>query len=99
MDWSTHGRERLEVALNESNVCGIRTPQPGEVRVLVQVLALPAIGPIDPDPRRELVFEGVSGLEVLLRTFTVEGNGPAIPLADLEEADAFSTSADDMRTV
>lgn len=82
-------RERLEAALNEATVCGLRSPRSGEVRVLLEVSALPETGPIDPDPRQELVFHGVTGLDVVLRRTTIDGDGPAIALADLEEADAF----------
>ncbi|WP_144128023.1 hypothetical protein [Catellatospora sichuanensis] len=83
------------VALNESDVVGLRVNWPGRtVRLLLHVLALPEHGPADPDTRRALVFTGVCLMRVLLRAdrSTSRDYGHAIELADAEAADAFLAS-------
>lgn len=93
MDWTDRTRELLEVALNECDVVGVRHSEGmDEVRVLLHVAALPETGPMDPDRRRTLVFHGVPEVRVVLRTCTVDGHGPAIPLADLDGVESFFDS-------
>lgn len=72
VDWSDDNRERLEVALTESDVVGVRLSAiEGEaVDVLLHVLALPESGPVENDPRRMLRFCGVDDVSVLLRRVT-----------------------------
>ena len=92
MNWDERGRERLEIALTEADVLGVRSLDDASVALLLDISALPAIGPIDQDPRRKLVFHGVSELRILLRSVTVDGNGPAIPLRDLDAVEDFFES-------
>ena len=40
----------------------------GEARLLVEVEALPEVGPIDPDPRRAIVMSSVESIEVTVRS-------------------------------
>ncbi|MEV4412333.1 hypothetical protein [Catellatospora sp. NPDC049609] len=87
--------EGCNVALNESDVVGLRVDWPSRtVRLLLHVLALPEHGPVDPDTRRALVFTGVRLVRVLLRadrSFSRD-YGNAIDLPDAEAADAFLAS-------
>ncbi|MEU8006301.1 hypothetical protein AB0B66_34525 [Catellatospora sp. NPDC049111] len=89
--------EGCNVALNESDVVGLRVNWPARtVRLLLHVLAMPEEGPIDADTRRALVFTGVSLMRVLLRrdrTRTASRDyGHPIELADADAADAFLAS-------
>lgn len=53
MEWDDATRERLEVALNESDVVGVRLdPARAYVDVLLHVIALPESGPLMKDGRR-----------------------------------------------
>lgn len=70
----------LDVALNESTVVGLRTRADGAVVLLAHVLTLP----YDGDPRRALVFGGVTRNRVLLRR-----GEEVLPLADVAAAHAF----------
>lgn len=82
--------ERLDVALNESSVCGISfDAQRGEARLLLEVLALPQTGPMDLDPRRALVMSAVSAVEIILREDLVQGLGPVLPLGSLDEVESL----------
>ena len=85
----------LNVALDEAVVQGVRIDRPaGQVRVLLQVLTLPAEGPADPDPRRAVILTGVSQSRVLLRRDRTGAIpfGPPIPLADQQALDDFFAS-------
>jgi hypothetical protein len=67
----------LNVALNESDPCGLSYDRDAcEARFLLEVLALPRDGPVDPDPRRALVLRGVSALCVWLEQESPGGGGP-----------------------
>lgn len=94
MDWSDDNRERLEVALTEADVVGLRlnVHKVGAVDVLLHVLALPESGPMENDPRRILRFFGVDDVSVLLRRVTRDGNGPPTDLADLDAVEEFFES-------
>lgn len=93
MHWDKQLVDRLDLAFNEATVCGLRyDPSAAEVRLLVEVLALPEIGPIDPDPRRVVAFCGVSSVEVILRPDMPSGPGPVLPLESLEALETFFAS-------
>jgi hypothetical protein len=72
----------LDVALNEATVAGLRPGPDGSIQLLLQVLALPETGPVDPDTRRALVLSGVSKVRVLLRRDRNRDSsyGPVVPL-------------------
>lgn len=88
--------ERLETALNESDVLGVRLAADGStVDVLLHVLGLPEYGPISPDSRRVLQLTNPSTLRFLLRTNTLESptdQSPAIPLRDMGAVEDFFAS-------
>lgn len=85
--------ERLNTALNEAAVCGLRfDPVEGVARLLVEVQALPDQGPIDPDPRRALVMSDVASIAIWLRVDRSEGLGPPMGLGALEDVEAFFAS-------
>lgn len=94
MDWNDDNRERLEVALTEADVVGIRhSPTDTEaVDVLLHVLALPESGAVKDDPRRILRLDGVDEVKVLLRRVTRDGSGPPLSLADLDAVEQFFES-------
>jgi hypothetical protein len=96
MQWTPELLGGLGGAVEEATVFGIvRDVDETVCRVLLEVVALPEIGPIDPDPRRVLVLSGVTCVEVLLRRDpapAVEGLGPAIPLSSLGDLDRFFAS-------
>lgn len=92
MEWTERNQERLETAVNEADVVGVRSLDRETVAFLLEVCALPEVGPMDPDPRRMLVLHGVTELRFLLRRVTVDGSGPAVPLADLEALEDFFES-------
>lgn len=85
----------LNVGLDEAVVRGVRWDlSAGQVRVLLEVLALLPDGQADPDPRRILVLSEVSELEVLLRrdqTGTIH-YGPPMPVPDQAALDRFFAS-------
>jgi hypothetical protein len=57
VEWDQGLIDRLDLAFNESQVCGLHFDQArAEARLLVEVLALPQVGLTDPDPRRVVVF-------------------------------------------
>jgi hypothetical protein len=60
--------------------------------VLLEVLALPEIGPIDPDPRRVMVLSEVSSMEVTLRREMRSEPGPVLPLESLDALETFFAS-------
>jgi hypothetical protein len=69
MDWDNETRERLETALNESDVVGVRLDSSElHVDVLLHVLSLPANGLLAKDGRRILRLTAPSELRFLLRT-------------------------------
>lgn len=93
MTWDDATRERLEAALNESEVVGVRLePSRAYVDVLLQVIALPEAGQLMTDGRRIIRLIRPGELRFLLRpdrpgqASTVQ---PAIPLADLAAVEAF----------
>lgn len=85
----------VEAALNEAEVPGLRAgPASGSIEVLVHVVALPAVGAIEPDARRVLRLRGVGSLQVILRADTPGAfrDQAAVPLADLDEVERFFDS-------
>lgn len=93
MGWYERSRGRLEAALNESEVVGVRILDGAEsVAILLQVSALPESGPMDADSRRRLILHGVSEVRLLLRAGTVDDYGPAIPLEDPDAVERFFDS-------
>lgn len=52
--WDEAEGSRLENALNESDVVGVRLKPSGHANVLLHVLSLPPSGPLPKDPRRVL---------------------------------------------
>lgn len=92
MDWSDPRlRDRMDEALNEVEIVGVRQNAEGGADVHVLTLGLPADEPNPPDPRRILRCSGVGEIAVLLRSGLGEPrvDRPAIPLADLDELDRF----------
>jgi hypothetical protein len=76
--------------LNESTVCGLRyDADRDEGRLLIEVEALPEVGPIDRDPRRAVVMSSVDSIEVILRSDRVGGYGPVLPLGSLDDLEQF----------
>jgi hypothetical protein len=85
----------LNVGLDEAVVRGVSwDPSNGQVRVLLEVLALLPDGQADPDPRRVLILSEVSGLEVLLRRDQTGAisYGPPVPVPDQAALDRFFDS-------
>ncbi len=81
VEWNQRLVDGLDLALNESQVCGLRFDAPARVaQLLLEVAALPEVGPIDPDPRRLLLLAGVSRIEVILRHEQGQEPGPVVPL-------------------
>jgi hypothetical protein len=90
VEWDQGLVDRLDLALNESTVCGLRyDADAGEARLLIEVDALPEAGPIDPDPRRVVVMSPVESIEVTLRTHRVDGYGPVMPLDSFDDLERF----------
>lgn len=93
VEWGRELADRLDLALNESQVCGLSfDADAAEARLLVEVLALPEAGPIDRDPRRVLALSGVASIEVILRADRDDGLGPVLPLESLDALEEFFTS-------
>ncbi|MFC7359068.1 hypothetical protein [Nocardioides astragali] len=96
MDWDDATRERLETALNESDVVGVRLdPAGAHVDVLLHVLALPESGPLTKDGRRIMRLMRPADLRFLLRRDPVGEQAaaqPAIPLADEAAVEDFFES-------
>lgn len=95
MRWDDAERSRLEVALNESDVVGVRLTPSGDVDVLLHVLSLPRSGPLLEDGRRRLRLTTASELRFLLRADQAGEHvsvQPAIPLVDLEAVEQFFDS-------
>jgi hypothetical protein len=89
--------DELNRALNEADVRGLHhEPRQNVVRLLLEVSALPPNGPIDPDPRRALVLDGVNPILVWLARDRVDGDGDrdggALPIASLDALEEFSAS-------
>lgn len=86
MEWDDATRERLEVALNEADVVGVRLDPAGAYAdVLLHVIALPESGPLMKDGRRIMRLNRPAELRFLLRRDPVgerAATQPAIPLAD-----------------
>jgi hypothetical protein len=90
VEWDQGLVDRLDLALNESTVCGLRyDADVGEARLLIEVDALPEAGPIDPDPRRVVVMSSVESIEVTVRRDRVDGYGPVLPLASFDGLERF----------
>ncbi len=90
VEWDQGLIDRLDLALNESTVCGLRYDvDRGEARLLVEVEALPEVGSIDRDPRRAIVLSSVESIEVTLRSDRVGGYGPVLPLGSLDDLEQF----------
>lgn len=97
MDWDDATRERLETALNESDVVGIRLDPAGRhVDVLLHVIALPESGPLTKDGRRIMrLTRPPAALRFLLRRNLAgeqAATEPAIPLADEAAVEDFFDS-------
>jgi len=96
MGWDPSLIRALNAALNEATVRGIDyIGARDEVRLLVDVCALPAEGPMDADPRRVLVLCEVAVIEVVLRTDRSSERpayGPVIPLANMADVAEFASS-------
>jgi len=93
VEWTERNRERLEIALNEASVVGLRPGDAtGDFQILLEVSALPESGPIDRDSRRVMVLHGGSELRFVLRRVTANGRGRALPLAGLGEVESFFAS-------
>ena len=90
MEWDQGLIDQLDLALNESTVCGLRyDAERREARLLVEVEALPEVGPMDPDPRRVIVMSSVESIEVTVRSDRVDGYGPVLPLGSLDDVEQF----------
>ncbi len=85
-EWDDAIRERLGVALNESDVVGVRLdPARAHVDVLLHVIALSESGPLTKDGRRIMRLKRPAELRFLLRRDPIGEQAaiqPAIPLAD-----------------
>lgn len=93
VEWDQRTVDGLDLALNESTICGLYfDPVSGVARLLLEVLALPEVGPIDPDPRRVLLLAGTSRIDVTLRRVLPQLTGPAITLDSLEDVEQFFAS-------
>jgi hypothetical protein len=93
VEWGQELIDQLDLALNESQVCGLRfDAEAAEARLLIEVLALPVAGPIDRDPRRVLVLSGVPSIEVILRADRDGALGPVLPLESFDALDRFFAS-------
>lgn len=96
MYWDDTSRERLETALNESDVVGVLLdPQHRHVDVLLHVLSLPASGPLARDGRRILRLAEPTELRFLLRRDPLgehPSTQPAIPLTNLDAVEDFFES-------
>ena len=96
MEWDDVTRERLEVALNESDVVGVRLdPARAYVDVLLHVIALPESGPLMKDGRRIMRLKRPAELRFLLRRDPIgeqAATQPAIPLADEAAVETFFDS-------
>jgi hypothetical protein len=96
MEWDDATRERLEVALNESDVVGVRLDAAGAyVDILLHVIALPESGALAKDGRRIMRVMRPAELRFLLRRDPVgeqAATQPAIPLADEEAVENFFDS-------
>jgi hypothetical protein len=95
VQWDEQARERVDVALNEADVLGIRLgPSGAWCDLLLHVLALPQTGPVDPDARRILRLARPAQISILLREDRISpaGYGPAIPLNGLGAVEVFFAS-------
>jgi hypothetical protein len=93
VEWGLELADRLDLALNESQVCGLSfDTDAAEARLLVEVLALPETGPLEWDPRRVLVMSGVASIEVILRADLDDRLGPVLPMESLGALEKFFTS-------
>lgn len=92
VEWDQRTVDGLDLALNESTICGLYfDPVSGVARLLLEVVALPEVGPIDRDPRRVLLLAGTSRIDVTLRRMS-QVTGAAITLDSLEDVEQFFAS-------
>jgi hypothetical protein len=90
VEWDQGLIDRLDLALNESTVCGLRyDAERGEARLLVEVEALPEVGSVDRDTRRAIVLSSVESIEATLRRDRGGGYGPVLPLGSLDDLEQF----------
>jgi hypothetical protein len=90
VEWDHGLVDRLDLALNESTVCGLHyDADRGEARLLIEVDALPEVGPIDRDPRRAVVMSSVESIEVIVRSDRAGGYGPVLPVGSLDDLEQF----------
>jgi hypothetical protein len=96
MDWDDDTRARLETALNESDVVGVRLHPTGAfVDVLLHVISLPETGPIAKDGRRIMRLLRPAELCFLLRSDVgtqPAASQPAIALEDDAAVEDFFAS-------
>jgi len=94
MEWDAT-RDEIEIALNEAEVLGLRLEPSGRwCDLLLHVCALPATGPLDPDPRRVLRLKSPGQIRVLLRRDRIGPGdyGPVVPVAGLDQVEEFFSS-------
>jgi hypothetical protein len=90
VEWDQGLIDQLDLALNESTVCGLRYDADlDEARLLIEVEALPEVGPIDRDPSRAVVMSSVESIEVTVRSDRVGGYGPVVPVGSLDDLEQF----------
>jgi hypothetical protein len=79
--------------LNEATICGVSYDSDrAAARLLIETIALPEHGPVDPDPRRILVMSRISSLEVWLRPDRAATLGAALKLDSLHELERLFQS-------
>jgi hypothetical protein len=85
----------MDLALNETDVLGIRLDRAGAwCDLFLHVLALPETGPLDPDARRILRLIMPGRMSILLRRDRLgqDGYGPVIPVSSLDAVEDFFAS-------
>ena len=93
MEWSQTLIDKLDAALNEATVCGLRyAPEAREARLFIENWGMPEDGPVDPDPRRVLIMSPVSSLAVWLRPGHTRQPGDAITLDSFDALERFFQS-------
>jgi hypothetical protein len=94
VNWDEGTRDDIDVALNEADVLGIRLEESGDwCELLLHVLALPEVGPLDPNARRIVRLTAPGQVQVMLRRDLFgDGYGPVIPLADMDAVEEFFAS-------
>ena len=93
MRWDADTLAAFDAALNEANVLGVSLEPTGAwCDLLLHVLALPETGPLERDARRILRLTFPAEVKIMLRAWQQAGNGPVVPLADLDEVENFFAS-------